>query len=93
MENFSGNNIFPLATATLTVAWSRYTGVYRYICIYIYIYSMEFPGRLRRLSCKTSPYCFARHVEEKPFHFLIDPERKTLSEETNLSMLQTLAPN
>ena len=56
------------------------------------IYSMEFPGRLCCLSCKTSPYCFARHVEEKPWSFLSDPKRKTLSEETNLGTLQNLAP-
>ena len=46
------------------------------------------PWGLSCLSCKTYPCSFVSHVEEKPLSFLSDPKRKTLSEETNLGMLQ-----
>ena len=75
-----------LATATLTVARSRNTGFTGFL------YSVEVPGRLCCLPCKISPCCFFRHVEDKPFCFISHPKRKTLSDETDLGMFQTLAP-
>ena len=84
VENFSGRN--QISSSWLLQPWPvlgqgtpGFTG---------FLYSLELPGRLCCLPCKISPYCCVRHVEEKPFRFLIDSKRKTLSEETNLGMLQ-----
>ena len=48
-------------SATLTV---RGRGTPGSQVSYGFVYSMEFPGSLYCLSCKISPCCFVRHVEE-----------------------------